>query len=77
VRRRSSIRWVPWPSTGAGWPRWEAAERNIDDRIDDLTRRYHQQRQAQITEELLEIVAGFETLSTVRRGPAGGATRSP
>ncbi len=39
------------------------AERNIGERIGDLRLRYHQQRQMAITEELLDITAGFEALA--------------
>ncbi len=39
------------------------AERNIGERISELTSRFHQARQTAITEELLDIVAGFEALS--------------
>lgn len=39
------------------------AERNIGERIADLTRQFHQTRQMAITEELLDIAAGFEALS--------------
>ena len=39
------------------------AERNIGDRIAELTRQFHQTRQMAITEELLDIAAGFEALS--------------
>ncbi len=46
----------------------QGAERNIEDRINDLTTRYHQQRQLAITEELLDIAAGFEAL-TGGQGP--------
>ncbi len=38
------------------------AERNIEERIDELNRRYHSQRQNQITAELLDIVSGFEAV---------------
>lgn len=38
------------------------AERNIGDRIAELTNQFHQTRQMAITEELLDIVAGFEAL---------------
>ncbi len=41
----------------------QAAEKNIQDHLAALTARYRQQRQQSITEELLDIVAGFETLS--------------
>jgi len=40
----------------------QGAERNIEDQLADLTNRYHQLRQMSITEELLDIVSGFETL---------------
>lgn len=40
----------------------QAAERNIDERLEELTRSYHRVRQAEITEELLDVVSGFEAL---------------
>lgn len=40
----------------------QAAERAIDERIEDLQRAHHRVRQAQITEELHDVVAGFETI---------------
>jgi len=39
-----------------------AAERNIEDLLGELNFQFHQQRQSSITEELLDIVAGFEAL---------------
>lgn len=42
----------------------QGAEKNIELRVEDLNREYHQHRQASITEELLEIVAGFEALTS-------------
>ena len=39
-----------------------AAESNIEDRLRGLTFHYNQVRQETITEELLEVVAGFEAL---------------
>jgi F-type H+-transporting ATPase subunit gamma len=39
------------------------AERNILERFDELQAQFHQQRQMEITGELLDIVAGFEALS--------------
>ena len=39
----------------------QAAEHNIDDRLEEMNRAYHQRRQQTITEELLDIIAGFET----------------
>ena len=41
----------------------QAAEQNIEDRLDDLQTRYNRLRQASITNELLDIVAGFEALT--------------
>jgi F-type H+-transporting ATPase subunit gamma len=43
------------------------AERNIEERLEELTRVFHQQRQSTITEELLNIVAGVEALAETRR----------
>jgi F-type H+-transporting ATPase subunit gamma len=40
----------------------QLAERNIDQRVEELTRTYHQLRQEKITAELLEIVSGFEAV---------------
>ncbi len=40
----------------------EVAEKNIDERLRALKMTYQQQRQDSITEELLDIVAGFEAL---------------
>jgi len=39
------------------------AERNIGERIGELTSQFHQTRQMAITEELLDIAAGFEALA--------------
>lgn len=41
----------------------QAAEKNIDDKLKDLITIYHQKRQTSITEELLDIVSGFEALT--------------
>ena len=38
------------------------AEKNIGNRIDGLTRQFHQTRQMSITEELLDIASGFEAI---------------
>ncbi len=38
------------------------AERNIAEQLDELTATYHQRRQMSVTEELLDIVSGFEAL---------------
>lgn len=42
----------------------QAAEPNIEERLDTLRTEYHQLRQAQITEELLDVVAGFKVFRT-------------
>ncbi|MDR9402887.1 MAG: Na+-translocating F1F0-ATP synthase, F1 subunit gamma [Halothece sp. Uz-M2-17] len=41
----------------------QSAEKNIQDRISDLTSEYRRQRQSAITSELLDVVSGFEALS--------------
>lgn len=41
----------------------QGAEKNIKEQLAGLQMRFHQERQAAITEELLDIVAGFEALS--------------
>jgi F-type H+-transporting ATPase subunit gamma len=41
----------------------QAAEKNIEDRMELLHTEYHHLRQSSITEELLDVVAGYETLS--------------
>jgi F-type H+-transporting ATPase subunit gamma len=39
------------------------AEKNIDDLKEDLTRRFHQARQASIDEQIFDVVSGFEALN--------------
>jgi F-type H+-transporting ATPase subunit gamma len=41
----------------------QAAQNNIEDRLKELRLQYNQLRQGTITEELLDIVAGFEALT--------------
>jgi F-type H+-transporting ATPase subunit gamma len=41
----------------------QSAEKNIEERLEELNSQYHVKRQSAITEELLDIVAGFEALS--------------
>jgi F-type H+-transporting ATPase subunit gamma len=50
------------------------AQANIEDCLEELRRNYYRSRQMVITEELLDIVSGFEALET-RRTAADGATR--
>lgn len=40
----------------------QVAEKNIKERLESLTASHRQQRQGQITEELLDVVSGFEAL---------------
>lgn len=42
------------------------AEKNIEERLEELNVQFHRQRQMTITEELLDIVAGFEVLKASR-----------
>ncbi|MGI5819659.1 MAG: F0F1 ATP synthase subunit gamma [Armatimonadota bacterium] len=44
----------------------QAAEQNIEERLEELRNTFRQTRQSTITAELLDIVSGFETI----RGPA-------
>ena len=44
----------------------QRAERNIDKHIDQLQTQFKQQRQASITEELRDIIAGFEALKETK-----------
>lgn len=41
-----------------------AAEKNLEERVDELGLQYRQARQGMITGELLDVVAGFEALNT-------------
>ena len=41
----------------------QAAEKNIEQRLDDLRGTFNQLRQSAITEELLDVVSGFEALT--------------
>lgn len=42
----------------------QAAEKNIEDRLEELQTQYQHQRQEAITSELLDIVSGFEVISS-------------
>ena len=41
----------------------QSAEKNIEERLDNLNSEYRRQRQSAITSELLDVVAGFEALT--------------
>jgi F-type H+-transporting ATPase subunit gamma len=45
----------------------QAAEKSINERLDDLHRSFNQERQSAITEELLDVLTGFEALSNKRK----------
>lgn len=42
----------------------QAAERNIEEHLEEMNAAYRHKRQESITEELLDVVAGFEALTT-------------
>lgn len=46
----------------------QSAERNIEERVDELSEAVRRRRQQEITEELLDISSGFEALASDRRG---------
>ena len=46
----------------------QSAERNIEERVDELSQAVRHRRQQEITEELLDIVSGFEAVVSDRRG---------
>lgn len=48
-----------------------AAERNIEERLDEMQSAYRRRRQQSITEELMDVVAGFEVASA--DDPSGAA----
>jgi F-type H+-transporting ATPase subunit gamma len=50
----------------------QRAEKNIDDLLEDLTRRFHQLRQRGIDEELFDVISGFEALANERTASARG-----
>ncbi len=49
----------------------QSAEKNIEERLEELFLQYHRQRQMTITEELLDIVAGFEALGGSKEAAQG------
>jgi F-type H+-transporting ATPase subunit gamma len=40
----------------------QRAGKNIDEMMEELTRLYHERRQARIDEELFDVVSGFQAL---------------
>ncbi|MGV8078453.1 MAG: F0F1 ATP synthase subunit gamma [Syntrophales bacterium] len=51
------------------------AEKNIEERLEELHVQFHRQRQMTITEELLDIVSGFEAMKAVKVGDGPVASR--
>ncbi len=45
----------------------QVAEKNIEDRLEELNAQFHQQRQGAIDEELFDLVAGFEAVAQTER----------
>jgi F-type H+-transporting ATPase subunit gamma len=41
----------------------QSAQRNLDERLEDVTRIFRRARQNVITSELLDVVAGFEAIT--------------
>ena len=57
---RSRLTWTGRSSLAA----MQTAERNIEERRDDLNSAYRRKRQETITRELLDVVSGFEAVSS-------------
>ena len=55
----------------------QRAERNIEERLNEILGRFHQLRQQSITEELLDIVSGFEALGLNRNHSTGSGRSAP
>ncbi len=49
----------------------QAAEKNIDETLEELNMSFKTQRQTDITEELLDVVIGFEALTSARKPAVG------
>jgi len=45
----------------------QSAEKNIEERLEELFMQFHRQRQMVITEEILDIVSGFEALGGAKQ----------
>ena len=45
----------------------QQAEKNIDEKLDELQLMYQQERQNQITDELIDIVSGAEAINKIKR----------
>lgn len=47
----------------------QRADKNIDELLQDLNRKFHRLRQSGIDEELFDVVSGYEALSGGQRRP--------
>ena len=52
----------------------QRAEKNIEEMQDDLTARYHALRQSTITEELFDVITGFEAVISQDGPESSGGT---
>ena len=50
----------------------QSAEKNIEERLEELFGQFHRQRQSTITEELIDIVSGFEAMGGAKQAGARG-----
>ena len=51
----------------------QRADKNIDELLEDLNSTYHRLRQGGIDEELFDVIAGFEALTTNQNGQTRGS----
>jgi F-type H+-transporting ATPase subunit gamma len=47
----------------------QRAEKNIDELLEELNRKFHSLRQSGIDEELFDVISGFEALARSKRSP--------
>jgi F-type H+-transporting ATPase subunit gamma len=47
----------------------QRADKNIEESLEDLNRKYHRLRQSSIDEELFDVISGFEALSNPLHRP--------
>lgn len=53
------------------------AEKNIGEHLEEIFAAYHRRRQMTITEELLDIVSGYEAMEADTRLPKKGGKGPP
>jgi F-type H+-transporting ATPase subunit gamma len=52
----------------------DGAQRNIEQRLSELRSDHHRLRHTEITKELLDVIAGYETIRGTDGGDGRGAT---